>query len=339
MTTDPTRRLTPVVRLAPAKLNLTLAVLGRRPDGFHDLHSVMVPLALADRLSLAIVGGSSDGIRVEGTVADWPAERDLVLRAVAATRRAVGPPGSDGGTAPRLAVRLEKHIPVAAGLGGGSSDAAAAIDGSLEAWGTELEHEARHRVAIEIGSDVPFFLAGGPALVEGRGERVSALPGPSGTACGVLLVTPAVAVPTADVFAAHAAAAGGTPGSRGGQTRLASQHLADELRAGLSTVRLLERAGVLAVSNDLLAAASAVVPDLVSFRRALFRVLGRPIGLSGSGPTLWALYPSREVAEAAAEVVRRAIEDGALAAPGATAPVVIATTFADPPYGVGREDR
>ncbi len=102
---------------------------------------------------------------------------NLVTRAVAATRTAVGGghPGGPG-PAPALALRLEKRIPVAAGLGGGSSDAAAAIDGAVEAWGAELAPEARERVAASLGSDVPFF-RGGPALVEGRGERVAPLHG------------------------------------------------------------------------------------------------------------------------------------------------------------------
>ena len=167
---DPTRRLAPVVRLAPAKLNLTLAIVGRRSDGFHDLHSVAVPLLLADRVSLAVnalttdVRGSGDGpdsIHVDGVEPCPPAE-NLALRAIAAARGAV----RDRPT-PGLAVRLEKRIPVAAGLGGGSSDAAAALDGAFEAWGADVPGEDWRRIAIGLGSDVPFFAAGGPALARG----------------------------------------------------------------------------------------------------------------------------------------------------------------------------
>ena len=138
--TDPFRRLAPVVRLAPAKLNLTLAVVGRRPDGFHELHSVFVPLALADRLSLAPAGGHArHACMSRGSTRARPTD-NVVFRALAATRAAVGGgwPGGPG-PAPALAARLEKRIPVAAGLAGGSSDAAAAIDGALEAWGAELD--------------------------------------------------------------------------------------------------------------------------------------------------------------------------------------------------------
>jgi hypothetical protein len=134
----------PVVRLAPAKLNLTLAVVGRRPDGFHDLHSVMVPLGLADRLSLARGGGPrgqpARGRRCRRRDALDPRLRTPSCRR--SPRRASGGPGAD--TFP-LAVRLEKRIPVAAGLAGGSSDAAAAIDGALEAWGASSSQGDRSR--------------------------------------------------------------------------------------------------------------------------------------------------------------------------------------------------
>ena len=325
---DPLRRLSPVVRLAPAKLNLTLAVIGRRDDGFHTLHSVFVPLTLADRLSLAPAGGTRDTLHVSGLDAG-PPDENLVLRALAATRAAVGRgwsggsgPGSGSGPAPALAARLDKRIPVAAGLAGGSSDAAATLDGAIEAWGAELDDEARLAVAARLGSDVPFFLVGGPALVEGRGEQVAPLDGLRG-APGVVLVTPLIAVPTPDVFAAFDAIR-----SHGdGAVRMSSAHLAEELRSGLTAETLVARAGVLASANDLLPATSLVVPALVPFKRALSRLLKRPIGLSGSGPTLWALYPSETAAAEGAAVVRAALANGGLSAPGSSEPFVAATAI------------
>jgi 4-diphosphocytidyl-2-C-methyl-D-erythritol kinase len=155
----------PVVRLAPAKLNLTLAVVGRRSDGFHDLHSVFVPLDLADRLSLA-PGTRVDTLHVVGADTG-PIDANLVLRGIAAARAAVGE-GPGKPPAPPLAARLDKRIPVAAGLGGGSSDGHAAFDAALEAWGVgdDVVDPARRRAAAAtIGSDVPFFAIGGPALV------------------------------------------------------------------------------------------------------------------------------------------------------------------------------
>jgi 4-diphosphocytidyl-2-C-methyl-D-erythritol kinase len=323
--TDPLARLAPVVRLAPAKLNLTLAVLGRRRDGFHDLHSVMVSLALADRLSLAVATaerGTVDTLHVEGRDAG-PTADNLALRAVGEARLAVGGgwPGGPGPTPP-LSLRLEKRIPVAAGLGGGSSDAAAALDGALEAWDAELDAERRRVVAAWLGSDVPFFLADGAALVEGRGERVEPLRGVLGGP-GVLLLTPAVPLSTAAVFAAFA-----ERGGRGdGSVRITSEHLAGEVGAGIRAADLVARAGVLAAANDLLPAAAEALPGLVPFRRALFRVLGRPVGLAGSGPTLWTLYPSEDDAASAAQTVRDALAAGALPPLGDGQPAVLATSI------------
>jgi 4-diphosphocytidyl-2C-methyl-D-erythritol kinase len=138
---------------------------------------------------------------------------------------------------------------------------------------------------------------------------------------GVLLVTPAVAVSTRDVFAAFDAIR--THGD--GAVRLTSMHLAEELRAKLSTADLVARAGAMTVANDLLPATALVVPSLVPFRRALSRLLARPVGLSGSGPTLWALYASEADAAEAATAVQTALDEGRLTAPGAADPFVGAT--------------
>ena len=200
------------------------------------------------------------------------------------------------------------------------------MDAALEAWGVTLDRGARLRLAAELGSDVPFFLAGGPALVEGRGERISALPwlrdaDRTHDRPGLLLVTPSCGISTPAAFRAW------DGGARvgGGAARMASQHLAEELRNGrLRVADLLARASVLAASNDLAPAAAIVEPGLVPFKRALLRLLARPVGISGSGPTHWAFYPSHAEAAAAAEVVRRAIAAGDLPAPGPREPFVAA---------------
>ncbi len=321
--------LAPVVRLAPAKLNLTLSVGEQRRDGFHALHSVMVPLGLADRLSLARAAGARDSLHVVGGVDGRTtlaaAGYGSVLAAIEAARRAAGR-GAD--TFP-IAARLDKRIPVAAGLAGGSSDAAAALDGALEAWDADVRSDDRLRAAAGVGSDVPFFLWGGPALVEGRGERVTPLTPFAGPPPAVLLLTPAVDVSTAAAFKALDTDPAAAPGSRG-STRLTSEHLAAEMGTGYPPLRsddLIHRAGVLAVANDLANAADLIVPGLRRLRRALVRLLGRPVGLSGSGPTLWALYPSIEAAEEAARRVRDEDAAGRLESPGPGAPFVIATTI------------
>lgn len=328
----PGRRLGPVVRLAPAKVNLTLAIIGRRPDGFHALHSIMAPLALADRLSLAPAAGAVDTLYIAGDDLDraalGPVGDNLVLRAIAAARSAIG----GARPTPALAARLDKRIPVAAGLAGGSSDAAAALDGALEAWDAGgdavLSNDERQRLAGRLGSDVPFFLAGGLAIVEGRGERVTGLPGAiQGEPPGILLVVPRIRVSTQSVFEAYAAS--GAPIN--GASRQTSEHLAGELQRGLTARTLHDRAGILAAANDLFPATIALEPGLLPFRRALARLTGRPIGLSGSGPALWVLYPSLEAAQAAELVVRSAIEAGALVAPGGGPPFSVATTILGQP--------
>ena len=338
------RRLTPVIRLAPAKVNLTLAVLGTRPDGFHDLHSVMVPLDLADRLSVSVLPpGTADSLHVDGFDPGPPGD-NLVLRAIAVARRHAAASLGPSLLLPPLAARLDKRIPVAAGLAGGSSDAAATADAALEAWAVDLDAETRHRIAAELGSDVPFFLAGGPALVEGRGERVTPLgwlrdaggaddAGRSPDRPGLLVVTPDVGISTPAAFAAFDA------GARlvGGAARQASIHLADELRKGLRVVDLLARASVLAAANDLAPAAQVVEPGLVPFKRALLRLLARPVGLSGSGPTHWALYPSVDEATGAAELLREAFADGRLPTPGGRPPFTAATRILAGNQDTGRQ--
>jgi 4-diphosphocytidyl-2C-methyl-D-erythritol kinase len=194
-----------------------------------------------------------------------------------------------------------------------------------------LDPGARLAAAAALGSDCPFFLAGGWALVEGRGERVTPLPAPCGEPPAIVLVTPAVPVSTPAAFARHAA--GVRPA--GGAALASSGHLAAELRAGLPVGRFLERAGILAVANDLVPAAADLVPALVPLRRALGRLLGRPVGQSGSGPTLWALYATRPEAEAAAAAVRDAVARGDLAAPGEGPPVVVAASLAGAPAAAG----
>jgi 4-diphosphocytidyl-2-C-methyl-D-erythritol kinase len=323
---DPTRRLSPIVRLAPAKLNLTLAVIGRRHDGYHALHSVVVPLGLADRLSLAVTPSGGDSLASSG-FDPGPLEGNVVLRAVAATRARIRTtwPGAPA-EPPAIAARLEKRIPVAAGLGGGSSDAAAAIDGALEVWAAVLPDEVRVAVGLDVGSDVPLFLHGGSVLIEGRGETVTPLHGPRcerGAEPGILLVTPPIAVRTARVFEAWAGGAMAEPAV----ARRTSEHFASEFGSGLSVERLVERAAVLASANDLWPAVAALEPGLVALRRGLMRTLGRPIGMSGSGPTLWSLYPSLDQAAAAAKLVRAAFISGALDPLGSGEPFVAETTI------------
>jgi 4-diphosphocytidyl-2-C-methyl-D-erythritol kinase len=324
-----------VVRFAPAKLNLTLAVTGRRADGYHALHSIMVPLSLGDALTVRVAGASAtcDSLRVSGL--PLTSEPDnLILRAVAGARELARDAATPGSTTPGaatpagyLAVRLSKRIPVAAGLGGGSSDAAAAIDAALSAWGVSLPSASLDSLAASLGSDVPFFRAGRGAVVTGRGECVEPLPVIEEPPA-VLLVTPRLAVSTAAVFRAYAA--GHRP--KGDMALRISEALAADLRDNPSPLCLLERAAELAIANDLGRAAVATAPGLAEFTAALGRLLERPVCQSGSGPSLWVLYPTLEDARRAARAVRQAAASGKVPGFGDGEPFVAATLISMGPH-------
>lgn len=159
--------------MAPAKINWTLEVLGKRKDGYHEVRSVMqtvnicdtLTLRHADAVSLSVRGGSRSFRRQS---AEAP-ETNLAYRAAEALRE-------HSGTRDGVAIEIHKNIPIAAGLGGGSSDAAAVLRGLLALWGLGMTAEDLTPVAASLGSDVPFFLKGGTALASGRGETVDALP-------------------------------------------------------------------------------------------------------------------------------------------------------------------
>ena len=153
---------------APAKLNLSLAVTGRRADGFHDLVSLVAPLDLGDALRLEPDPGAS-GDTLACTAPGVPVDAsNLVLRAAAAWRAA-------GGAAPPVRFELRKRTPAGAGLGGGSSDAVAALRGLQQLAGRPLPEAALAAVTAGLGSDCPLFLAGAPVILRGRGERIEIL--------------------------------------------------------------------------------------------------------------------------------------------------------------------
>jgi 4-diphosphocytidyl-2-C-methyl-D-erythritol kinase len=236
----------------PAKVNLDLKVLGRRDDGFHELASTFVRVALCDVLTMRIGDSADNRLTVTG-LPGVPVQGNLVLRAVEAVRVRAGVP------LPGLEIELEKRIPAAAGLGGGSSDCASAIEVAQACWGIGLSPPEELELGAQLGSDVPFFVSGcRAARVEGRGEVVV----PAEVAVSALvLVTPPVGLSTAAVFARFDEL--GSPGDP---------------------------------SNDLWPAAASLEPSLRELREALNDASGREWRMSGSGPTLFALYPSVDAA-------------------------------------------
>jgi 4-diphosphocytidyl-2-C-methyl-D-erythritol kinase len=289
---------------ARAKVNLGLAVTGRRADGFHTLDSVFLRVRLHDHLEARAVTptGSGDEIVVVGDTGVSTGD-DLVLRAAAALREATAE------DLPGLRFRLEKDIPVAAGLGGGSADAAAALGLAAEAWGLAADDPRIGAAAVRLGADVPFCLSRAHAArVSGIGEVVVALPTPTPPA-GILLVTPPGRLSTAAVFArldglataVGAATADETAADTGPTAAAAAvEALAATLAGGATGADVAALAPSLRDANDLCPAAHALLPALAPLRDGLEVALGRPFLLTGSGPTLLAIYPSPQDASRAA---------------------------------------
>ncbi|CAN5467812.1 4-(cytidine 5'-diphospho)-2-C-methyl-D-erythritol kinase [soil metagenome] len=311
----------PLAGLAPAKVNLTLAVLGRREDGYHDLESIVLLLGLADELTVQPADEQptsdpvADTLEVEGEV-DCALADNLVLRAARALRAALATP------LPPLAFRLRKRVPVAGGLGGGSSDAATALRLAAKIWQARIGLERLMALAAEIGSDVPFFVTRARlALLEGRGERIIPLAALSGR-MGVLLVTPGRRLSTPDVFAAFATlAADERPDPA---ARRITAELTVLLEPGARVQRLLAEVERLRSANDLWLPASTLFPALRDIRDELERRHHRPFLLSGSGPTLYAFYPSPEEAVMGARDLARHrppdLEDATICATDLTSP-------------------
>lgn len=289
---------------APAKVNLALAVTGRRGDGYHELRSVFLRIELADRVALRAIpahgppqGGRSDRLLITGD-AGCPVVDNLVLRAIGAARAAAS---ADGSEVPRYEAVLTKAVPMAAGLGGGSSDAATTLRLLAAEHPSAVPHPVLERLARDLGADVPFFLDGaGASLVTGTGDGLEPLPPPI-EPLGLLLLVPGQGAPTGSVFHAYDQLGSQQPGIAG-----VVDDLAGRLRAGADPEAICAIARELRDANDLWAPAARVVPGLADLRSTLEGRLGRPVLLTGAGSTLFALYASPGDARIAAEHLRAA---------------------------------
>lgn len=266
--------------LAPAKVNLTLEVLGQRPDGYHDLASVVATVDLHDDVRVGPAPALDVRIRPPLDVARG---EDLASRAVRALAAACGRDA-------HAHVTIRKRIPVAAGLGGGSSDAGAVLRALGALW--DVRDVDLVAIGASVGSDVPFFASGhAVARIGGRGERVTSLEPPADPLWISLAILPARSA-TRDVFAAH--------GAQRSDGR-ATEELATLFASGTATpaaVRMLAR-------NDLTAAAERVCP-LVADARATARARGIDLVVSGSGPSLFAIADDRPHAIFMSRALRRA---------------------------------
>jgi 4-diphosphocytidyl-2-C-methyl-D-erythritol kinase len=272
----------PLVDSAPAKVNLTLRVLGRRSDGYHEIESLVAFAEFGDRLSFSPGGALT--LEVNGPAAAKSGEIDsnLVLKAAReiAARR-------DGLTLG--AFRLSKHLPVAAGLGGGSADAAAALRLIARANGLRRADPQLYAAARATGADVPVCLDVRPRVMRGIGDILSeplTLP-----ALPVLLVNPGIAVATKDVFAGWAAAPASSPAAD--LAAIANLSTREELLQFL-----------LAQSNDLERPALALAPAIADVLSALAALPGCGLArMSGSGATCFGLFTTASAAVAAARVL------------------------------------
>ncbi|WP_421997277.1 4-(cytidine 5'-diphospho)-2-C-methyl-D-erythritol kinase [Reyranella sp.] len=261
-------------RPAHAKVNLWLNVVGRRPDGYHLLDSLVAFVDLADTVEVAV--GDRLALELDGPFAPTlQADPDnLVLKAARLL-------ADRAGVSPRASIRLAKRIPVAAGLGGGSADAAAVLQELVDLWRVALPEDELFDLAARLGADVPMCLAGRPAFVSGVGERL--LPAPPLPPCAVLLVNPGVGLATRDVFSARPG-----PFSPSRPPPQGWQGLED-------FAALLAGRG-----NDLTAAAISLQPVVGRVLQTLEGSGARHVAMSGSGATCFALFDGPEPAEAVA---------------------------------------
>ena len=266
---------TPVTLVAPAKLNLNLRIIGRRADGYHYLESAVVFTDFSDSLTLHRHAGSGDdSLEVSGPFSRaMPADAadNICLRAVQGFR-------DGGGVCAPLHIRLDKQIPAGAGLGGGSSDAAAILRHLNRTSPAPLSGKKLADVALSLGADVPVCLAGGAQHMTGIGETLAAIdPAPTGH---VVLARPDIALSTPEVFA--------------GLTPTDPPHPHGESAGG-------DARALVAFGNDLTAAAVQLAPAISELLAAISACAGCLVSqMSGSGSACFGLFPDKASAQAAA---------------------------------------
>jgi 4-diphosphocytidyl-2-C-methyl-D-erythritol kinase len=250
-----------------AKINLTLDVLGRRSDGYHEIITVMQTVDLYD--TLCIAPSDDQRVHIICTRPELSNESNLAVQAAEALRQRFAPKQG-------VVIELHKRIPLAAGLGGGSSNAAAVLRALQQLWQLPLSSAELLTLAASLGSDVPFLLTGGLAYCEGRGERVTPLaPYWPMSMRWLLLVKPAIGLSTAEVYR-HVPAADYTDGTR-----------SQAVRTALTAKRGLQPADLY---NGLERCVLERYPEVAQTREDMLRAGATDVRLSGSGPTLFAPF-------------------------------------------------
>jgi 4-diphosphocytidyl-2-C-methyl-D-erythritol kinase len=264
---------------APAKVNTLLRVIGRRENGYHDLEMVMVPLTLCDELTLSAapsgVALSIDGVTDQGMAG----EKNLAVRAARAISSAAG-------ISPGVRIELAKRIPIAAGLGGGSSDAAAVLRGMNDLFDLGFSAERLAEIGTALGADVPFFCHAGAAFVEGIGDRVT--PYQIFPNLALLLVNPGFAVSTPWVYRQWDLELTLTPPDA--RVRPLFQVLRDV---------------VASLHNDLERVTIPAHPEIAAIKDALCDAGAEGALMSGSGPTVFGIFSDAVSRDAAMERLAR----------------------------------
>lgn len=266
---------------AHAKVNLTLSVGAKRPDGYHAVETVMTGVSLSDTVTLTRGGAAEDTLLCATPMTQRP-EDDLCMRALGTFFRETGIIRADAVT-----IALEKRIPAQAGLGGGSSDAAAVLCGLRALYAPHITDGELERIAALLGSDVPYFIRGGTALATGRGEVMAALP--AMPPCAFVIVKPEESYSTAAMYAAiDSADVMHTGGS-------------DAVLEGLRTGDLTMIAA--GINNDFqrVLPAGSVVPAIVNALLAHGALCAQ---MTGSGSAVFGIYAHRQAAEEAAAALR-----------------------------------
>ena len=262
--------------LAHAKINLTLEVLGRRDDGYHEIATVLRMISLADTLEFE----EGESLGLECSEPSLQSADNLVVRAARALRDETG--CERGAT-----IRLTKRIPTAAGLGSGATDAASTLVGLNQLWGLQLPAERLMGLAGRLGSDVPALVMGGTVLAGGRGERVTPLP--AGPGLWIVLLMPTIA-PVADKTAQMYA--------RLNQSHFTSGQYTDDIVDRIRGSRDIDASILFNVFEQV---AFDFFPGLSEYRSRLLRGGAGSVHVAGAGPALFALMSDRAQGEAVVE--------------------------------------
>jgi len=257
--------MTIIYEKAPAKINLLLDVLRKREDGYHEVQMVMTMVDLADRLELEEIDG--DRILLTTQALFIPTdEKNLAFQAARLVKERCG-------VTRGVRIRLDKRIPVAAGLAGGSSDAAAVLRGLNRLWGLGLTLEELEAMGAELGSDVPFCVRQGTAVATGRGEKLESAPSPPH--CWVILAKPPVNVSTADIY---------------GKLKVNEIAAHPSLERMLKALRERSFQGICdSLGNVLETVTLQLYPEVAQIKECMAKLGADGVLMSGSGPTVFGL--------------------------------------------------